>query len=134
VPWPFRLAEKICPRCKGGAPGRSRGFWRWCAGRRRPPRTTTGLSPSLRTAGAHGYSNDFGTRGGAEERALQECGAGCEVVLWFKDACGALAVGAKNVYGTGWASGRRQAENIAMSNCNKNAASCGVRRWVCTTR
>jgi len=56
------------------------------------------------------------------------------VVLWFKDACGALAVGAKNVYGTGWASGRRQAENIAMSNCNKNAASCGVRRWVCTTR
>jgi hypothetical protein len=84
--------------------------------------------------GAHGYSNDFRTRGGAEERALRECGGACQVVLWFRNACGALAVGANNGYGTGWATSRRAAENIAMSGCNQNAASCGVARWVCTTR
>jgi len=85
-------------------------------------------------SGAHGYSNDFDTRGGAEEQALQECGDGCEVVLWFSNACGALAVGEDNGYGTGWASSRGEAEDIAMSNCNKNSTSCSILRWVCTTR
>ena len=45
------------------------------------------------SSGATGYSYDYDSRDGAEERALQECGPGCKVVLWFKNACGALAVG-----------------------------------------
>ena len=84
--------------------------------------------------GAEGYSNDYDSRGGAEQRAQQECGAGCEVVLWFRNACGALAVGSDNGYGTGWAASRGEAENIAMSNCNQNSTNCSVTRWVCTTR
>jgi hypothetical protein len=85
-------------------------------------------------SGADGYGNDYGSRSDAEGRALGECGNGCQVVLWFRNACGALAVGEDNGYGTGWASSRRAAENTAMSNCNSNAAGCSIKRWVCTTR
>jgi len=85
-------------------------------------------------SGAEGYANDYDSRGGAEARALRECGGGCEVVLWFKNACGALATGEDNGYGTGWATSRREAENIAMSNCNDIANECSVVRWVCTSR
>ena len=85
-------------------------------------------------SGAHGYSIDYRTRGGAQERALQECGRHCKVVLWFKNACGALATGDGNGYGTGWAGGRREAEEIAMSACRENAGNCSILRWACTTR
>lgn len=85
-------------------------------------------------SGAHGYSTDFDSRGAAEEQALQACGDNCEVVLWFKNACGALAAVADNGYGTGWASSRREAETIAMSACDKNSTSCSILRWECTTR
>jgi serine/threonine-protein kinase len=85
-------------------------------------------------SGAHGYSRGFDNREDAEERALQECGPHCEVVLWFKNACAALAVGSDKGYGTGWASSRSEAESIAMNNCDKNADSCAVVRWVCTSR
>jgi hypothetical protein len=84
--------------------------------------------------GSVGYSNDYGTRAGAEERARAECGSDCEVVLWFRNACGALATGDDNGYGTGWAASRREAEQVALSNCNANAENCSVNRWVCTTR
>jgi hypothetical protein len=84
--------------------------------------------------GSVGYSNDYGTRAGAEERARAECGSDCEVVSWFVNACGALATGDDKGYGTGWATTRREAERVALSNCNDNAANCSVIRWVCTTR
>lgn len=83
-------------------------------------------------SGAHGYSYGYDTRGGAENEALQGCGGGCTVVLWFNNACGALAVGANNGYGTGWASSRGEAENIAMSNCNQNSTNCNILQWVCS--
>ncbi|HEY6259812.1 MAG TPA: DUF4189 domain-containing protein [Xanthobacteraceae bacterium] len=86
------------------------------------------------STGAHGYSNDYRTRAAAERRALEECGRDCEVVLWFVNACGALATGDDNGYGTGWAGGRRAAEAIALSACHSNATNCGILRWVCTTR
>jgi Domain of unknown function (DUF4189) len=85
--------------------------------------------------GNHGYSNNYGSRRSAEEASLSECrDRGCTVVLWFKNACGALAVGDNNAYGTGWAPIRRRAEEIAMSNCNDRSQNCNVIRWVCTTR
>jgi hypothetical protein len=37
-------------------------------------------------------------------------------------------------YGTGWATSRREAEDLAMSNCNDIANECSVLRWVCTSR
>ncbi len=84
--------------------------------------------------GSVGYSIDYGTQAAAEERALEECGRDCEVVLWVRNACGALATGDDNGYGTGWATSRQEAERIALSSCNDNVANCSVNRWVCTTR
>ena len=85
-------------------------------------------------SGANGYAQDFDSQEGAEERALQECGSGCEVVVWFKNACGALAVGEGNGYGTAWAGNREAAEDGAIRVCAKNAGNCAVKAWACTTR
>jgi hypothetical protein len=85
-------------------------------------------------SGNVGYSNDYSSRRGPEERARSECGRGCKVVLWFMNACGVLAVGNGNGYGTAWATSRGEAEAIALTNCSANTRSCSVNRWVCTTR
>jgi serine/threonine-protein kinase len=84
--------------------------------------------------GAAGHSFDYRSRDDAEERALQECGRSCKVVLWFRNACGALATGARNGYGTGWASTRGRAEEAAISVCEENADNCRIKQWACTTR
>jgi len=42
------------------------------------------------------------------------------VVLWFKNACGALAAG-EDDHGTGWAKSRGEAEDMALSNCNDHS-------------
>jgi hypothetical protein len=86
-------------------------------------------------SGNYGYSNDYGTRRSAEREALERCGGDdCTVVLWFRNACGALATGDDNGYGTGWATTRGEAEEIATSSCNEQAENCSVIRCVCTTR
>jgi serine/threonine-protein kinase len=85
-------------------------------------------------SGAYGYSNNYDSRDGAEASAMRECGRDCSVVLWFRNACGALATGEDNGYGTGWAMSRGEAEDVAMSNCNDVASECSVVRWVCTSR
>lgn len=88
-----------------------------------------------RDTGGHGYSYDYGSRAAAENSALERCpAADCTVVIWFRNACGALAVGTGNGYGTGWASSRAGAETIAMNGCNGYTTGCSVRAWSCTTR
>jgi serine/threonine-protein kinase len=85
-------------------------------------------------SGALGWGNDHRSRRGAENGALSQCGAGCSVVLWFKNACGAIATASDGSYGTGWSGSRREAEAIAMNNCRARAGGCTLQRWVCTTR
>ena len=85
-------------------------------------------------SGATGYSYNFGSREEAEERALQECGAGCEVVQWFKNACAALAVGDNNGWGTGWSGNREEAENIALNKCGEQTRNCDIKVRACTAR
>lgn len=86
------------------------------------------------STGRFGYAGDYGSRGSAERAALDGCGDGtCKVVLWFMNACGALATG-NDGYGTGWSTSRRTAINIAMSNCNKYTSHCSLLRWQCTSR
>jgi serine/threonine-protein kinase len=85
--------------------------------------------------GSAGYSYDYGSQYGAEQRALAECGNGaCAVVIWFRNACGALATGNGNGYGTGWAVTRADAEQIALSNCFQYTDNCSNNTWACTTR
>lgn len=64
------------------------------------------IAYSTRT-GSHGYSHNFPTRNQAERAALRNCRAyarDCSVVVYFYNACAALAVG--NSYGYGYGCGR----------------------------
>ena len=92
------------------------------------------FSPST---SAHGYSFDYANRAAAEKRAINECekdgGSGdCKAILWFHNACGALAVG-DNAYGSGWGTDIRYASQYAVESCEKFTDNCKVVRWVCTS-
>ncbi len=92
------------------------------------------FSPST---GAHGYSFNYANRAAAEKRAINECemNAGsddCRAILWFHNACGALAVG-DNAYGSGWGTNMLYAAQYAVESCKKFTANCKVVRWVCTS-
>ncbi|NJK36875.1 MAG: DUF4189 domain-containing protein [Oscillatoriales cyanobacterium RM2_1_1] len=82
-----------------------------------------------------GYAYDYPNREQAERRALEECsrsGSGCQVQVWFKNACGALATNNQGNIGWAWADSRELAETQAVSACS--TAGCQVKTWVCTTR
>jgi len=90
-------------------------------------------SPS---SGARGYSYDYSSRREAEARAMSECsanGRGCKTVIWFKNACGALARGS-NGWGSAWAGNRGNAERAAIANCSKHTGGCRVLTWSCTSK
>lgn len=88
--------------------------------------------------GAQGYSFDYKSRAQAEQRALTECynygGSNCRITTWFRDACGALAVGNGNAWGASWGNNRRQAEQKALNLCYNEANGCRIVRWVCVSR
>ena len=85
---------------------------------------------------AHGWSRDYPTRTAAEKAALAGCAKlakDCQVVLWFKNACGAIAIGPK---GSGWAWNADQtlAEAGALNACAKHSKACTVKQRFCTAR
>jgi hypothetical protein len=85
--------------------------------------------------GAFGYSYGAGTRAQAERIAMNNCranGAGCRLLVYFQNACGALAVGNGNGYGFAWAASRAQAEGRAMRECRNRTSSCGIVAWSCS--
>jgi serine/threonine-protein kinase len=88
--------------------------------------------------GAYGLSYDYRSRRGAERRALRECegyaGTGdCSVLVWFKNACGALAQGDGGV-GSGWGVNVSIAQQYALQSCRRYYRNCRVVKWVCTSR
>jgi hypothetical protein len=86
-----------------------------------------------KSSGAHGWSYDYPTRSSSERAALDKCGSDdCKVVTWFRNACGALAVGEGNAYGATWGNSRQAALTRAMRACNSVAEGCKSVRWVCT--
>jgi serine/threonine-protein kinase len=95
-------------------------------------------SPSTR---AHGWAYDYGSRGEAEQRALDQCNRhsddrhaeDCVVPVWFRNACGALAVGSEG-YGSGWGVSRKAAETFAIQSCSRYSGECSIVRWVCTAK
>jgi serine/threonine-protein kinase len=90
-------------------------------------------SPSTR---AHGWAYDYTSRKDAERRAMERCGRharDCVLPVWFRNACGALAVGFDG-YGSGWGASRKLAETYAIQSCNRYSGGCEIVRWVCTTR
>ena len=90
-------------------------------------------SPSKR---AHGWAKDHPSRKAAEKAALAGCSKhapDCAAVLWFTNACGAIAVGPK---GAGWAWDPRQenADRAALNACAQHSKACTVKQRICTTR
>jgi Domain of unknown function (DUF4189) len=81
-----------------------------------------------------GSSYDYGSRYDAEQRALYECGGGCQIGVWFQNACGAIARGPGTRWGSGWAGSRGQAESIALNYCAQGGYSCYILAWSCTRR
>ena len=70
--------------------------------------------------GANGYAYQYDTRTGAEARALKECRAfasDCTIATWFSNACGALAVGDGNGWGSSWDDNIVKAERDALASC-----------------
>jgi len=89
-------------------------------------------SPS---SGAWGYSYNYGSRGAAEGRALRECrvrGSGCRSIVWFRNACGALASGNGNAYGWAWNTSRATARRRALRECRARTSGCRIRVDVCS--
>ena len=77
---------------------------------------------------AWGIAWSYDSRSSARNQATNECrsqgGTSCGEIGWFRNACGALAIGDNNGYGVGWAESPRGAENQAISGCRSYNSNC----------
>ncbi|MCS6782706.1 MAG: DUF4189 domain-containing protein [Gloeomargarita sp. SKYBB_i_bin120] len=105
------------------------------------PDSPTGLFGAIaynNVDGVYGYGYNFPDRASAEKRALQECeqvsgGKPCEVLVWFHNACGALARDSRNYAGGGWGTTPEIARQEALASCHSvGGADCVVVETVCT--
>ena len=93
------------------------------------------LAIDERQGDQYGWAVDYETAAAAQERALQECGLGCSVVLTFGRCAAYAADQDADSTAVGWAesfdsaAGARQA---ALSACGSRGGSgCTVRVWGC---
>ena len=81
------------------------------------------------------WSRNYDSRSGAETRALDECrergGKKCQVVVWFKNACGAIAVGPGGA-GSGWGTTKDRAQLEALKSCTEISKKCEIKHTRCT--
>ena len=93
---------------------------------------------AISPAGTIGWSYDYRSRYAAERAARIACAKlgyrGCKTAIWFRNACGAIAVIRHNSWGASWGYNRHQAQRKALRICNRNYGGCWVKRWACTTR
>jgi uncharacterized protein DUF4189 len=85
---------------------------------------------------AHGWAKDHRSRDAAEKAALSGCAKhaqDCKAVLWFKNACGALATGPQGA-GWAWNTAQAAADQAALNACAQHSKACTVKRRVCTSR
>ncbi len=87
---------------------------------------------------SYGYSYNYDNQQDAITRAMNECNSrtpsgDCIMLLWFRNACAALAIGDTG-YGSAWAAERPAAEQSAIANCSAYSANCRIVQWVCTDR
>jgi hypothetical protein len=88
------------------------------------------------STGNWGYSYDYGSRAQAENSALRRCGRDdCEIKVWFKNSCGAMAKASNGALGWSYAaSSRAEAESLALSECEARGSNCRIVCWACTSR
>lgn len=86
----------------------------------------------------YGFSYNHPTMGAAEQRALSECGSGCQVVLRFSSGCAAYAADqsrGSSVYGWYQAGSGGSAQSGALNECrSRGGRACQVRVWGCNGR
>ena len=79
---------------------------------------------------AWGIAWSFDSSAGAEAEALGQCreygGTRCAEAGWFQEACGALAIGDGNGYGTGWGATTGEAERDALAQCRVSNDDCRI--------
>ena len=86
----------------------------------------------------YGFAYDHASLSEAQQRAMNECGSRCRVVLRFENGCGAYAADqstGSTVHGWGTASSGAAAQGKARSECrSRGGSSCTVRSWGCNAR
>ncbi len=79
---------------------------------------------------ATGYSYDFKSAREAKVEALKQCGdPACEVLVSFRNACGAIAQGPGKPFAVTGAT-RAEAQTRALRRCDHKA--CQIVAWACT--
>ena len=100
-----------------------------------PGRDRFGAIAYSESSGHWGTSYNYKSRAEAEQAALSNCReADCAVKIWFRNACGALAVGKGNCMGWAWARNRADAKRKALEWCRRDGEDYSVTRWACTDR
>lgn len=93
-----------------------------------------GAIATSETSGRWGLTYDYATREEAESKALAQCRSDgtqdCQVRVWFKNACGAVAEN-QNYFGWGLGDSRAEAEKEAMKALGGKGE---IVAWSCTTR
>lgn len=92
------------------------------------------ISPSSK---AMGWSFNYNSKWKANQVALNKCrkyASDCKIGVWFRNACGAIAVGANGGWGAHWGNSVKSAKWKAKKTCRKYDSYCQVKRWVCTDR
>ena len=79
--------------------------------------------------GSYGYAVDLKTKREAELEAFRQCGANCDLIRHFRDACAAVAAKPTRTSSDTGAS-REIAEMKAMKKCGSD---CAIKVWACTS-
>ena len=80
-------------------------------------------------SGSYGYAIDMKTRREAESAAFHQCGANCDLIRPFRDACAAVAAKPTRTSSDTGAS-REIAQMKAMKKCGSD---CAIKVWACTS-
>jgi uncharacterized protein DUF4189 len=93
------------------------------------PRGAWGAVAYSSTTGAYGFAVDQASRRTAEMQAFRQCGADCDVLKTFRNACGAIAEAEKH-YAWDTGASREIAEMKARKKCGTD--TCRISVWACT--
>lgn len=86
----------------------------------------------------YGFAYDYASTSESDERALSECGGGCQVVQQFESGCAAYAAdqsSGSTVYGWYVGSSGSEVQSGALSECAaQGGTSCQLRVWGCNSQ
>ena len=99
------------------------------AGARYGSRQLWGAIAYSTKSGSYGFAVDRKTKRDAEMDAFRQCGANCDLIRPFRDACAAVASKPTRTSSDTGAS-REIAEMKAMKKCGSD---CAVKVWACTS-